>query len=54
VSRIEVQWPSGQTDKLLDIAADQTITIKEGVGMILRKQFDKRALPELKTAGTVR
>ncbi|MBZ5507099.1 MAG: CRTAC1 family protein [Acidobacteriia bacterium] len=50
VSRIEVQWPSGQTDKLLDIAADQTITIKEGAGMVLRKQFTRHALPELKTA----
>jgi hypothetical protein len=50
ISRIEVQWPSGQTDKLLDIAADQTITIKEGTGMVLRKQFTKHNLPELKTA----
>ncbi len=50
ISRIEVQWPSGQTDKLLDIAADQTITIKEGAGMVLRKQFTKHTLPELKTA----
>jgi hypothetical protein len=48
VSQIEVQWPSGQTDKLLDIAADQTITLKEGTGMIVKKQFTKRFAPEVK------
>lgn len=49
VSQIEVQWPSGQTDKLLDIAADQTITLKEGTGMIAKRQFAKRSATEVKT-----
>jgi hypothetical protein len=53
VSKIEVQWPSGQTDNLLDIAADQIIIIKEGAGMILRKQFTKRTVPEIKTASGI-
>jgi hypothetical protein len=31
---IEIQWPSGQTDKLANINAGQTITIEEGKGVV--------------------
>jgi hypothetical protein len=34
IASIEVKWPSGRTDNLQDVAANQTITIQEGVGMI--------------------
>lgn len=30
---IEVRWPSGQTDKLKNVRADQIITLKEGAGL---------------------
>lgn len=34
VDRIEVRWPSGHRDVIMDVPADQTITIREGVGWI--------------------
>lgn len=34
VSLIEVRWPSGRVDKAIDLATDQVITIKEGLGVI--------------------
>src|SRR5215831_12362040 len=34
VDAIEVQWPSGQVDKLPGAAADQTITVQEGKGVV--------------------
>jgi enediyne biosynthesis protein E4 len=39
---IELDWPSGQVDRLSDVAADQTITIKEGRGIVAAKPFEKR------------
>jgi hypothetical protein len=34
VEQIEVRWPSGFTETLRDIPADQIVTIKEGAGMM--------------------
>jgi len=51
VSQLEVQWPSGRTDRMLDIAADQTITIQEGTGIVAKKQFTRQALAPAKLAG---
>ena len=31
---IEVRWPSGGTDTLRDVAADQILVIKEGIGVV--------------------
>jgi len=39
VDRLEVRWPSGQTDLLQNIEANQIITIREGDGIISAKQF---------------
>jgi len=36
---IEVQWPSGQTDKLTNIAAGQTVTVQEGKGVIAASPY---------------
>jgi enediyne biosynthesis protein E4 len=38
---IEVQWPSGQLDKLSNIPAGQTITIQEGKGILANKPYGK-------------
>ena len=38
---MEMRWPSGQTDKLKNVGADQMMTIKEGVGNRRRKANDK-------------
>jgi hypothetical protein len=32
--RIEIFWPSGQVDVLKETAANQTITVREGGGII--------------------
>ena len=31
---VEIQWPSGQTDKLSNINAGQTVTVEEGKGIV--------------------
>jgi hypothetical protein len=38
---IEIQWPSGQVDKLSSIAADQTLTVQEGKGVISNRAYGK-------------
>jgi len=39
---IEVRWPSGQSDQLKNVAADQIVTVKEGQGAITAKPLAKR------------
>jgi len=43
VDAIEVQWPSGQVDKLPGAAADQTITVQEGKGVVSSRPYGKSA-----------
>ena len=38
---IEVQWPSGQADKLSKVSAGQTITIQEGKGVVANQPYGK-------------
>jgi enediyne biosynthesis protein E4 len=38
---IEVQWPSGQVDKLTNVAGNQTVTIQEGKGLVVNKAYSK-------------
>jgi hypothetical protein len=40
---LEVEWPSGQVDKLSNVAAGQTITIQEGKGVIGTRPYEKSA-----------
>ena len=40
--RVEVQWPSGQTDRLDNVAAGQTIILKEGEGQIEAIPFQEK------------
>jgi hypothetical protein len=39
VDALEARWPSGQVDRLKDIAAGQTITIREGSGQVAARPF---------------
>ena len=39
---IEIQWPSGQSDKLANIPSGQTVTIQEGKGVISARPYTKR------------
>ena len=39
---IEIRWPSGQVDKLANVAAGQTITVTEGKGITGSRKFGTR------------
>jgi len=39
---IEVRWPSGQTDHLKNVTADQIVTMRENQGAIATKALVKR------------
>jgi enediyne biosynthesis protein E4 len=50
---IEIQWPSGQVDKLSGIAGDQMVTVQEGKGVIGTLPYQKpqiRNHPSAKSA----
>lgn len=36
---IEIQWPSGQVDRLKDINAGQTVTVEEGKGIVSSRPY---------------
>jgi hypothetical protein len=38
---LEIQWPSGQVDKLAKVPGDQTITLQEGKGIIGSRNYIK-------------
>jgi hypothetical protein len=42
---IEIQWPSGQVDKLSNVDAGQTITVQESKGVIANRKYGKSAGP---------
>lgn len=39
--KVEIRWPSGQIDRLANIAAGQTVTAKEGSGIVAAKPYAK-------------
>ena len=41
VDAIEVQWPSGQVDKLTNISAGQTIVVQEGKGIVGSRAYGR-------------
>ena len=40
---IEVDWPSGQVDKLVNVDAGQTLTLQEGKGIVKKVPYEKFA-----------
>jgi hypothetical protein len=38
---LEIQWPSGQVDKLANVAGDQTIIVQEGKGIVSSRHYGK-------------
>jgi hypothetical protein len=40
---VEIQWPSGQLDKLSNLAAGETVTVQEGKGAIANRPYAKSA-----------
>src|SRR5258705_4443391 len=41
---VEIRWPSGQVDKLLNVNAGQTVTVTEGKGVTAGKAFAKEKI----------
>jgi enediyne biosynthesis protein E4 len=39
--KVEIRWPSGQVDHLANVSAGQTITVKEGTGIVAAKPYAK-------------
>jgi hypothetical protein len=39
IDLIEVRWPSGVVDKITDVSANKILTIKEGQGLVEKKDF---------------
>ena len=39
--RLEVQWPSGRTEVVQNVAANQIVTVKEGEGIVSRTPFTR-------------
>ena len=49
---IELRWPSGRVDKLYRVAAGQTITVKEGAGIVEQRPYGRAAqAPAVSRAG---
>jgi hypothetical protein len=44
---VEIQWPSGQVDKLSNLNAGQTVTVEEAKGVVANRPYGK-ALPAAK------
>jgi hypothetical protein len=43
-NKIEIRWPSGQIDRLSNVAAGQTITVTEGKGITASRPYGKHPL----------
>jgi hypothetical protein len=43
---VEIQWPSGQVDKLSSVKAGQTITVQEGKGVVANRHYGQAAEPK--------
>jgi hypothetical protein len=41
---VEIQWPSGQVDKLSNIPSGQTVTIQEGKGVMASRPYAKQPI----------
>ena len=39
---VEIQWPSGQVDKLSNVNAGETITVEEGNGIVANRPYSRR------------
>jgi hypothetical protein len=44
---VEVQWPSGQVEKLSGLSGDQTVTIEEGKSVVGTRAYGKHPTPRI-------
>jgi hypothetical protein len=40
-AEIEIRWPNGRVEKLVDVAADQLVVVREGAGIIRTVSFTR-------------
>jgi hypothetical protein len=52
---VEIQWPSGQVEKLSGVAGDQTVTVEEGKGVVGNRAYGKpsKSAPLVKRTSTM-
>jgi hypothetical protein len=53
-STIEIRWPSGQTDRIPNVAADQTITVLEGGGITAARPYSRTSMTPTRRAQVAR
>ena len=41
-ANIEIRWPNGRQEKIEEVAADQLVIVREGAGIVRKKNFSKR------------
>jgi hypothetical protein len=41
VERLDIQWPSGATETVRDVAANQIVTVQQGKGIVDRTAFKR-------------
>ena len=51
---IELRWPSGQVDHLSKVAAGQTVTVREGGGIVAQRPYGAAPSPVRTAAGSRR
>ena len=51
VTSIDVEWPSGQKDRVTNVQANQFVTIEEGKGVVAKAPPAAKAVPARSTAG---
>ena len=42
VDRVEIRWPSGRTEVVQNVAANQRVVIREGAGVVESTPFQRR------------
>ena len=42
-AELTVRWPSGATEKIGDVGADQLVVVREGGGIVRREKLGKRS-----------
>jgi hypothetical protein len=45
IDLIEIRWPSGAVDKVIDAKVNTMITVKEGKGLVEQKEFKVKVIP---------
>ncbi|HEY2170419.1 MAG TPA: ASPIC/UnbV domain-containing protein, partial [Candidatus Angelobacter sp.] len=41
IDSVDIDWPSGQHDHLMNVAADQLISVEEGRGITANRKFNR-------------